>query len=128
MASDLAKVRDERDRVRSELDALKKDYSQSKSKWEEEVKAANATIKKLTSDMDASQGKSTEMDVEVKKIREETVRLENTLRMAQETAKKNEEISQTELQVKNSTIDKLKADIASIQGSAADVEKKLRAD
>ena len=128
LASDLAKVRDERDRVRSELDALKKDYSQSKSKWEEEVKAANATIKKLTSDMDASQGKSTEMDVEVKKIREETVRLENTLRMAQETAKKNEEISQTELQVKNSTIDKLKADIASIQGSAADVEKKLRAD
>ena len=128
LASDLAKVRDERDRLGAELDNLKQELVSIKRKWEEELKNANATISKLTSDADESLAKRTETDSEVKRLRAESMRLQNSLKADQETAKKQEEIRQTEFQVKNSTIDRLRADIANLQGSAADIEEKLRSD
>jgi chromosome segregation ATPase len=128
LASDLAKVRDERDRLGAELDNLKQELVSTKRKMEEELKNANTTISKLTSDADESLEQRTETDSEMKRLREESVRLQNTLNADQETGKKQEEIRQTELQVKNSTIDRLRADIANMHDSAADLEKKLRAD
>ena len=120
LASELAKARDDRDRLRLELEGTRKDMKAIQTleadrfAWEKKCKEIEFEFQRVKTKCDESVSEIEDKDKESQRILSELESMrksldESTVMCAKE--KKEREGLEVELKVKSKTIDKMKADI-----------------